>query len=105
VDVEQTEEFKEIIFQDAEFNERSFDDYFRIDLKLSWRMNANKASHEIGIDIVNILNTSNILSLAYAPSLDPAVYSSPGYQPTAEKNQLGRLPIFYYKIDFRPKRK
>ena len=105
VDVEQTEEFKEIIFQDDGFNEYSFDDYFRIDLKISWRLNAKKTSHEIGLDLVNILNTSNILSLAYAPSLDPNVFNSPGYQPTAQKNQLGFLPIFYYKIDFRPKRK
>jgi hypothetical protein len=105
VDVEQTEEFKEIIFQDDGFNEYSFDDYFRIDLKISWRLNAKKTSHEIGLDLVNILNTSNILSLAYAPSLDPNVFNSPGYQPTAQKKQLGFLPIFYYKIDFRPKRK
>ena len=68
-------------------------------------MNAEKSSHEIGIDLVNVLNTTNVLGLAYAPSLDPAVYNSPGYQPTAQKNQLGRLPIFYYKIDFRPKRR
>ena len=105
MDVAQTEEFKEIIFQDEGFNDYSFDDYFRIDLKISWRMNAKKSSHEIGLDLVNILNTNNILSLAYAPSLDPSVFNSPGYQPTTEKKQLGFLPIFYYKIDFRPKRK
>ncbi|MDC3308827.1 TonB-dependent receptor [Crocinitomicaceae bacterium] len=105
VDIEQTEAFKEIIFQDNQFNDLSFDDYFRIDLKLSWRMNAEKSTHEIGIDLVNVLNTTNVLSLAYAPSLDPSVLNSPGYQPTAEKNQLGRLPIFYYKIDFRPQRR
>ena len=30
-----------------------------------------------------------------------AFTAAPGYQPTAEKTQLGFLPIFYYKIDFR----
>jgi len=104
VDVEQTEAFKEVIFQDSLFNELEFQDYFRIDLKISWRLNANKTSHEIGIDFVNILNTSNFLSWAYAPSLDPVVVNSPGYQPIAAKKQLGFLPIFYYKIDFRPKK-
>ena len=71
VNVEATEELKEIIFQDSLFNERQFADYFRIDLKISWRLNAKKTAHEIGLDLVNILNTSNLLGLAYAPSLDP----------------------------------
>jgi hypothetical protein len=38
-----------------------------------------------------------LLSLAYAPKLDPNDTS----EPIAEKAQLGRLPIFYYKIDFK----
>jgi hypothetical protein len=103
VNVEATEELKEIIFQDSLFNERQFADYFRIDLKISWRLNAKKTAHEIGLDLVNILNTSNLLGLAYAPSLDPSVLNSPGYEPTTERKQLGFLPVFYYKIDFRPK--
>ena len=82
VNVEATEELKEIIFQDSLFNERQFADYFRIDLKISWRLNAKKTAHEIGLDLVNILNTSNLLGLAYAPSLDPSVLNSPGYEPT-----------------------
>jgi outer membrane receptor protein involved in Fe transport len=44
VDVNTTEELKEIIFQDSLFNERQFADYFRIDLKVSWRLNAKKNS-------------------------------------------------------------
>ena len=62
-------------------------------------------THEIGLDLVNLLGTKNILGLTYAPSLNPAESSAPGYQPTAEKTQLGFLPIFYYKIDFKAKKK
>jgi hypothetical protein len=29
------------------------------------------------------------------------VYTQPGYEPVAEKQQLGFLPIFYYKVDFK----
>ena len=101
VDVAQTDSLKEIIFRDTLFNELQFRDYFRMDLKISWRMNANKVTHEFGLDLVNILNTRNLLSLAYAPSLDPAVVNAPNYQPISEKTQLGFLPIFYYKIDFK----
>jgi hypothetical protein len=64
-------------------------------------MNAKAVTHEFGLDLVNILGTKNLLSLAYAPSLDQAVVNSPNYQPVTEKTQLGFLPIFYYKIDFR----
>lgn len=105
VDIAQTEALKEIIFRDSLFNDLQFRDYFRMDLKISWRMNANKVTHEIGLDLVNIFNTKNLLSLAYAPSLNPSDTTVPGYQPTAEKTQLGFLPIFYYKIDFKVTRK
>ncbi|MFM7388016.1 MAG: hypothetical protein ACKO5L_07635, partial [Bacteroidota bacterium] len=89
------------IYRDSLFNELQFRDYFRLDLKISWRMNAKAITHEFGLDLVNILSTKNLLSLAFAPSLDPAVFNSPNYQPVSEKTQLGFLPIFYYKIDFR----
>jgi hypothetical protein len=97
VDIAQTEASKEIIFQDSLFNEKTFRDYFRVDLKISWRMNTQKLTHEFGLDLVNLLNTKNLLSLAYAPKLDPNDTS----EPIAQKAQLGRLPIFYYKIDFK----
>lgn len=101
VDLAKTNLEKDLIYQDSMFNELQFKDYFRMDLKISWRMNAKSMTHEIGLDLVNILNTKNLLSLAYAPSLDPSVVNSPNYQPVSEKTQLGFLPIFYYKIDFR----
>ncbi|MFN9110858.1 MAG: hypothetical protein ACK5XN_12400, partial [Bacteroidota bacterium] len=105
VDVEETEELKEMVFLDSLFNEPQFADYFRVDLKVSWRLNTEKMTHEIGLDLVNVLNTENVLSLVYAPSLDPNVVNSPNYQPFRQNNQLGFLPIFYYKADFKLKRK
>lgn len=101
VDLAKTNAEKDLIYRDSMFNELQFKDYFRMDLKISWRMNAKAMTHEIGLDLVNILGTKNLLSLAYAPSLDQAVVNSPNYQPVTEKTQLGFLPIFYYKIDFR----
>ncbi|MCO5260589.1 MAG: TonB-dependent receptor [Crocinitomicaceae bacterium] len=96
VDLVETEKYHELVFVDEGFNSRRFKNYFRLDLKLSWKYNARKLTHEIGLDLVNILNTKNVLSLAYAPNLvDPTA------EPIATKNQLGFLPLFYYKIDFR----
>jgi hypothetical protein len=96
VDTAATNQFLELTFLDEGFNSRQFRDYFRLDTKINWKYNATKVTHEIGLDLVNITGQRNVLSLAYAPNLlDPAA------DPTAEKYQLGFLPIFYYKIDFR----
>lgn len=85
----------EIVYVDSLRNSLQLDDYFRADLKVNYKINQNKVTHEIGLDIVNILNTKNVLKLTYAP--DPI---DPGANAIREEYQLGLLPIFYYKIDF-----
>ncbi len=100
VDLEASKERQEIIYKDSLFNERQFKDYFRADLKVSYRINAKKFTHEFGLDLVNILGIQNILSLSYAPNL-----ANPSAEPISVKNQLGFLPIFYYKIDFKFRKK
>ena len=101
VDINATNASKEIIFQDTMFNDLQFRDYFRADLKISWRKNADRVTHEFGLDLVNILGTKNLLTLAYRPALTPQEINNPSFEPFAEKTQLGFFPIFYYKIDFR----
>ena len=86
----------DIVFLDDGFNERQFYDYFRADIKINWKLNGKKTTHEIGLDLVNIFNSKNLLSLAYAPNL-----SDSSKEPISEKQQLGFLPIFYYKVDLR----
>lgn len=95
-DIPQSELLNELIFSDSLFNERQFKDYFRADLKIGWKLNTKRITHEIGLDLVNILGTRNLLSLTYSPNL-----ADPTQEPIAEKTQLGFLPIFYYKIDFK----
>jgi hypothetical protein len=87
---------KELIYKDSAFNQRQFKPYFRLDIKLAYKLNTTKVTHEFGLDLVNLLNTRNLLSLAYAPNL-----ANPSAEPIAEKTQLGFLPIFYWKIDFK----
>ncbi|MEN9420658.1 MAG: hypothetical protein RLZZ107_129 [Bacteroidota bacterium] len=101
VDIAATNSAKEIIFMDSMFNERQFRDYFRADLKISWRKNADRVTHEFGLDLVNILGTKNLLTLAYKPALTPQEIANPNFEPFAEKTQLVFFPIFYYKIDFK----
>lgn len=87
-----TDSLREIIFLDEGYNEKQFRDYFRLDTKVNYTFNAKKVTHEFGLDLVNILNTKNILGLTYTPN-SPTL--------TTERFQLGFLPVFYYKIDFK----
>lgn len=87
-----TDSLKEIIYLDEGYNENRFKDYFRFDTKVNYTVNAKKITHEFGLDLVNLLNTRNILALTYTPN-SPTL--------TAERYQLGFLPVFYYKIDFK----
>jgi hypothetical protein len=100
VDLAKSKAAQDIIYRDSAFNDRQFKDYFRLDFKINWTMNAAKATHEIGLDLLNIFNTKNLLGLAYAPNI-----GNPSAEPIAQKQQLGFLPLFYYKIDFRAKEK
>ena len=84
----------EVVFADNGFNEKQFRDYFRADIKLTYKVNRNKATHELGIDLVNIFNTKNILGYSYAPT------NSNNNNGVVENYQLGFLPIFYYRIEF-----
>jgi hypothetical protein len=96
-----TDSLKEIVWLDSAYNENRFKDYFRVDFKVNYTLNTPKVTHEFGLDLVNVLDLfpgtlgQNILGLTYTPSDDPAVPSH------TERYQLGFLPIFYYKIDFK----
>jgi len=64
--------------------------YFRTDLKISYRMNRPKVSHEVFFNVDNIFNISNVF----------AEYYSPLAQQVVTINQLGRFPTFQYKMEF-----
>lgn len=84
---------REVIFKDSLYNEFQFKDYFRADIKINYKINNEKATHEIGLDLVNFMGIKNLLNLTYAPTPD---------DPTriVENTQLGFLPVFYYRVDF-----
>ena len=84
----------EVIFENDGFNEKQFPEYFRFDIKTTFKINQKNITHELGVDLVNITDQENILSLSYAPD-NPK--SDNGI---VRNNQLGFLPIFYYRIDF-----
>ncbi|MBY0426864.1 MAG: hypothetical protein K2Q22_14615, partial [Cytophagales bacterium] len=85
----------DVVAQDDAVNTKQFRNYFRFDIRLAYKYNAKKVTHEITFDLINVFNTQNLLSFTYSP--DP---SNPQADPLVPNYQLGRLPLFYYKIDF-----
>ncbi len=80
----------ETVYVDSERNLFQFRDYFRADIKLNYKINASKITHEIGVDLVNVFDIKNVLRQRYIIDSNEVV----------EEYQLGFLPAFYYKIDF-----
>jgi Carboxypeptidase regulatory-like domain len=64
--------------------------YIRPDVKISYRLNRKKVSHEFGINIDNFINYQNIQSLEY-----DAVKAKVGFS-----YQNGLFPVAMYKIEF-----
>ncbi len=93
VDEQASADALEIIYESASVNTLQFRPYFRADLKVSYRWNRPKVSHEFAVDFVNVTGQQNILTLTYAPD-------HPSGNPIREEYQLGFLPIFFYKLDF-----
>ncbi len=94
-DVSASAQKGEIVYVDSTRNSLQFKNYFRTDLKINYKANREKVSHEFGLDLVNVLGTKNLLTLTYAPNP-----SKPADNPVKQEYQLGFLPLFYYKIDF-----
>jgi hypothetical protein len=91
IDEESSELAGEVVYVDELRNSMQFKPYFRADLKLNYRLNTLKATHELGLDIINITDRVNILKQTYVSGAEP---------PVQEVNQMGILPIFYYRINF-----
>lgn len=85
---------QEYVPLDSMRNTLQFKDYFRWDIKLGFKANRSKVTHEIGIDLVNVLGIENVLGLTYVANAKTPEES------IREEYQLGFLPLFYYKIDF-----
>ena len=96
VDTAASNALGDMVVKDAQRNTLQFPDYFRTDLKLGVRFNSRKVTHEIAVDLVNIFNTQNVLSLTYSAQLAMQGNAFPFYT----QYQLGFLPIFYYRLDF-----
>lgn len=94
VDRDSSAKYLEIIYVDSTFNTERFPAYFRADANMTWRLNQNRVTHNLAIDLINIpalFGFQNILTLTYVPEAP---------DPVREEYNLGFFPVFYYRIDF-----
>ncbi len=101
VDIKASDSLGYTVVIDNQRNTLQYALYFRTDLKVGIRLNSKKVTHELALDLVNVLNTKNALSETYSSYL--AAQGNP--YPFYTQYQLGFLPIFYYRLDFGVKRK
>lgn len=85
----------DVVPDEARINTLQFPAYNRFDLRIAYKINGKRVGTEIALDLVNVLNTKNVLALSYSP--DPADLSK---DPLVQNYQLGFLPLFYVKVDF-----
>jgi hypothetical protein len=95
VDVAASNAVMDVVADNNSVNTLQFNPYNRLDLRIAYKINGKKAAYEIALDLVNVMNTKNVLALSYAP--DPANINA---DPLIRNYQLGFLPLFYVKIDF-----
>ncbi|MDZ4757575.1 MAG: carboxypeptidase regulatory-like domain-containing protein [Bacteroidota bacterium] len=91
IDLAESIKQREYVELDSLKNTKRFDKpYIRFDLRISYKINSKHLTHEFAIDIINLFNYKNVLKYTYVPN---SPYEKVDYQ-------LGRLPLFYYKLDF-----
>lgn len=90
IDVAASDSLGQAVFVDSLRNSLQYKQYFRFDVRINYAVNARKMRHEIGIDLVNIAGTKNVLRKIYVG----------GNEPIKTDYQLGFLPVFYYRLDF-----
>ncbi len=95
VDVKASNAIMDLVADNDKVNTLQFNAYNRLDLRLAYKINRQKVAYEIALDLVNLMNTKNVLALSYAP--DPANVNA---DPLIKNYQLGFLPLFYVKVDF-----
>jgi hypothetical protein len=78
------------VYDDSKAYQSQQKAYFRTDLKLSYKMNRKRVTHEIAIDLQNLTGQENILQQGYNPRT----------RRIGTAYQQGFLPIPFYRLTF-----
>jgi hypothetical protein len=90
IDVESSREAGAVIYDETRAFELKTKGYFRLDIKLSYRMNNKKFMQEFFVDFQNVTNRKNVFNQWYDSRSEKI----------RTQNQLGFWPNFNYRIQF-----
>lgn len=90
IDVESSREAGSVIYDETRAFELKTKAYFRLDIKLSYRMNNKKFMQEFFVDFQNVTNRKNVFNQWYDSRSEKI----------RTQNQLGFWPNFNYRIQF-----
>jgi len=80
----------ETVYDWSKAYEKKYDNYFRTDIRISFKLNGKKINQEWAIDLQNISNTQNVYSEAYNPRT----------QDISKTYQTGFFPMVLYRLKF-----
>jgi hypothetical protein len=90
IDIEQSRLQHKAVFDNTRpFSER-LPDFFRLDTKVTYRMNGKRFTQEWSLDIQNITNHLNLFGRAYNDASGKLV----------DQKQVGFFPVVLYRITF-----
>jgi hypothetical protein len=90
LDLEASQAAGQSIYKEDQAFSEQFNDYFRLDLRLAYRMDFKHASQEFAVDIQNLTNHQNSLYMKYN--------SFTGEEQTVY--QIGIIPMMQYRVVF-----
>ena len=90
VDLARSAEARSTVFDESQAYTRQQATYFRTDVKIGFKMNRKRATHELAIDLQNVTNHQNIFQQAYNPRTNRI----------GTAYQQGFLPVPFYRLTF-----
>lgn len=90
IDFEKSQLAREAVYLENEAFSQQLNDYFRTDIKISYRMNRKKTTHEFSLDLQNVTNNQNVFMQRYNARTNRI----------ATEYQIGFFPIPQYRILF-----
>ena len=90
LDFEQSRRAGTEVYREDQAFSNQLTNYFRTDLKLSYRMNRARVTHEFSLDLQNLTNNQNLFAQRYNARKNSVV----------NEYQIGFFPIPQYRILF-----
>lgn len=90
LDVEESANSGETVLDDSQSFEKQFPDYFKLNIRIGYKMQKQKWTQEWAIDIQNVTNRANPLYVTWNSETGEEEFI----------NQLGLFPVFLYRVEF-----